>query len=54
MRRYAIKLGEVFLSQNRPITDDDRKRAIDELRRRAEGGVIAELSDEAKLTVDCH
>ena len=40
MKRYAIKIGEIKLVSSKPITEDERKEAIQELQKRGYHGAI--------------
>lgn len=54
MAKYSIKLGEIHLRSNKPITDEDKKRAIRELD--AVDNVMVTISDDLEITstVDRH
>lgn len=40
MPTYAVKIGEVFLQSDKPITEEERKQAITEFKRTLRGAMM--------------
>ena len=40
MKRYTVKIGEVYLMADRPISEADRERALELLRKRSNAPVL--------------
>ena len=53
MSRYAVKIGEVHIRSDKPITDEMRERAILKLERDGTA-LISTIDFDVMLTVDGH
>lgn len=53
MPKYAIKIGEVHLRSDKPITPEEHKKALKELRR-ADPLIATQDGLQVKLTIDRH
>ena len=56
MPRYAVKLGEIHLVSDEPITPEQRREIIQTLKKDFDGSALAEMiaTDTAVLRLDSH
>ena len=53
MPKYAVKIGEIMLTSDEPITTEQRKQALEEVKR-ADALIVTADGLVVKLTVDRH